>query len=471
MATSFGPSIAKPQQLKFAMRDSGASKRSHLAENVSESPASAAPSKATSSGLIGTPGPDTLNGTSGADKMFGRAGDDILSGFEGKDILNGESGNDTLSGGAGGDVLNGGADIDFADYFNQIGSVTVNLKKPSENKGEAKGDTYISIEGVNGSGFADKLTGDDNPNAIYARSGDDFVFGLAGSDNLYGQVGNDVLEGGAGDDVIDGGANFDFASYANASNGVTAGISTPSLLMTGDAKGDIYVSIEGIIGSKFADILIAATTVGTTLIGGAGDDILSGDSGGDILEGGLGKDTLRGNGGYDSVTYGLAKKAVTVNLANSALNKGEAAGDTFQSIEGLGGSNFKDKLTGNDIGNIINGGLGSDTLTGGAGADAFVFSSALSKTKNVDTITDFTVGQDVIWLENTGVFSSLTIAGFLSSANFSLTKANDSNDFIVYNKATGDIFYDADGSGGGAAIKFAHVNPNTFLLAADFLII
>jgi serralysin len=461
MATSFGPSIAKPQQLKFAMRDSGASKRSHLAENVSESPASAVPSKAVSN-TLGTPGPDILNGTSGSDLLFGYAG---------KDVLNGEGGVDILAGGEGGDVLNGGADTDYAYYGAAFAPVTVNLKKPSQNKGEAKGDSYISIEGVFGSDFADKLTGDDNPNAIYGVSGNDFIFGLGGSDNLYGDLGNDVIEGGAGGDVIDGGADFDFASYANATGSVRVGLSANSNEMTGDARGDIFVSIQGIVGSKFNDFLAAAATIGTTLIGGAGDDSLIGGSGGDILEGGSGKDDLRGNGGFDSATYGLAKKAVTVNLANSALNKGEAAGDTFLSIEGLGGSNFKDKLTGDAVGNIINGGLGSDTLTGGGGADAFVFSTTLHKTKNVDSITDYETETDAIWLENTGVFSSLTTAGQLNAANFQYNKALDSNDFIIYDVASGDIFYDADGSGGGAAIKFAHVKFATFITAADFLII
>jgi serralysin len=46
--------------------------------------------------------------------------------------------------------------------------------------------------------------------------------------------------------------------------------------------------------------------------------------------------------------------------------------------------------------------------------------------------------------------------------------AQDADDRILYDSATGNIFYDADGVGGVAAVLFARVDPGTILTAADF---
>jgi Ca2+-binding RTX toxin-like protein len=413
-----------------------------------------------------------LYGLAGADTIFGGDDDDALYGGADNDKLYGENGADRLIGGAGADLLNGGNSFDTAMYIGSTG-VTANLTTASLNTGDALGDIYVSIENLTGSLFADVLTGNVGANIVSGLGGDDFLFGLAGADKLDGGLGNDALEGGADGDVLMGGDGFDFAIYTHATAGVTASLRTQLLIQgTGDALGDSFNSIEGLSGSKFSDHLFAADTIGTTLIGDAGDDTLTGVNGNDILEGGVGRDTLIGGDGFDSATYGLAAAAITANLANSALNTGEALGDTYNSIEGLGGSNFSDKLTGNAIGNIINGGLGNDTLAGGAGADAFVFSTFLNSTANVDTITDFNVVDDIIWLENTGIFAQLTAPGVLAVDNFIIgTAAADSDDFVVYNKTTGDIFYDADGNGTGAAVKFAHVTANTALTVNDFLVI
>ena len=49
--------------------------------------------------------------------------------------------------------------------------------------------------------------------------------------------------------------------------------------------------------------------------------------------------------------------------------------------------------------------------------------------------------------------------------------AADGNDRIVYNAATGQLFYDADGNGAGAALLFATLQGAPALTAADFLVI
>ena len=52
-----------------------------------------------------------------------------------------------------------------------------------------------------------------------------------------------------------------------------------------------------------------------------------------------------------------------------------------------------------------------------------------------------------------------------------LPAAIDGNDFIIYNSATGELFYDADGSGAGAQVRFATVTAGTALTASEFNLI
>ena len=139
-------------------------------------------------------------------------------------------------------------------------------------------------------------------------------------------------------------------------------------------------------------------------------------------------------------------------------------------IIGNSGSNYLFGYNGNDI---LNGKLGNDILVGGAGKDNFVFDTTLNATTNKDTIKDFNVADDTISLEN-AIFAKLTATGLLNSANFVSTtdgKAKDSNDYIVYNKTNGQLFYDADGNGAGASVLFAVVENKANLTNADFTVI
>jgi len=121
--------------------------------------------------------------------------------------------------------------------------------------------------------------------------------------------------------------------------------------------------------------------------GSSFNDTLTG-SGNSMLEGGAGADTLNGvNGGSDTASYEHATAAVTVNLLNPGLNTGDAAGDTFNFVRNLRGSQFNDTLVGDNNANVLNGwgtqGDAGDTLTGNGGADTFVFSGGHV------TVTDF----------------------------------------------------------------------------------
>jgi len=124
-------------------------------------------------------------------------------------------------------------------------------------------------------------------------------------------------------------------------------------VLTGSDRGD---AIRGLAGND-------------TLIGGAGDDLIEGGDGNDVLNGGAGADVLDGGDGFDFASYSGATAGVTASLADPAINSGDAAGDSYLSIEGLIGSAFNDVLVGNGLANTLQGGAGNDMLNGGAGAD------------------------------------------------------------------------------------------------------
>lgn len=182
---------------------------------------------------------------------------------------------------------------------------------------------------------------------------------LSGADTITGNTGHDALYGGPGGDVLDGGADDgDIADYIAATAAVTADLFNTGNNL-GDALGDTYISIEGLRGSAFND----------SLRGDGGDNSLFGEGGNDFLRGRGGADELHGGAGGDWADYQGAAAAVTVNLGNAALNTGDAAGDTFDSIEHIRGSDNNDTLTGDGNENFLRGGLGADALNGGANND------------------------------------------------------------------------------------------------------
>jgi serralysin len=302
--------------------------------------------------INGDAGNNTIEGGGANDKLYGHGGDDVLIGKGGNDLLDGGAGNDILDGGTGADQLIGGTGTDTARYTSATTGVIVSLASPSGNTGEAKGDTFNSIENLTGSAFADTLTGNSSAN---------------------------VLEGGAGADRLDGGSGTDTASYTSAASGVTADL-TSAGNNKGDAAGDIYSSIENLTGSAFADRLVGNSSI-NVLTGGAADDVLDGRSsndslfggdGDDFLLGGAGADTLDGGAGFDTASYSTATALVVADLTTTSGSRGDATSDRFVSIENLTGSNFNDTLRGNSGANTIDGGAGADSLYGREGDDVLI---------------------------------------------------------------------------------------------------
>lgn len=326
---------------------------------------------------------DSLVGLGGNDRLEGDGGNDELFGGDGVDTLLGGIGNDTIDGGADGDVIDGGDDSDTVTFATATSAVTASLASNTGTQGDAAGDSYANIENLTGSDFDDTLTGDTARNVLTGGGGADVLSGGGDVDDLFGGLGDDTLDGGAGADVIDGGDGTDAASYASAGGGVTASLASGGTV--GDATGDSYTSIENLIGSTSGDTLtgdgqdnriqggggvdvISGAAGNDTLEGGAGADMIDGGDNDDVLIGGADGDALTGGAGIDTVSY-AGSSAVTVDISNLANNTGDAAGDSYTSVERFLGSSNDDQFIGDGAANDFDGGAGNDTLTGNAGAD------------------------------------------------------------------------------------------------------
>jgi Ca2+-binding RTX toxin-like protein len=185
---------------------------------------------------------------------------------------------------------------------------------------------------------------------------------LGSSTVILGAEDNTVVLTG-GSSVIDGGGGTNTISFANS------GTVTVSLALQGQAQNT---------GSG-----IDTLSHFQNLTGSGGDDHLTGDAGDNVIDGGGGNDVLDGGGGINTVSYASAGAGVTVSLGlqGQAQNTIGAGTDTLFNFQNLTGSAYNDTLEG--------GGSGASSLTGGAGADTFVYRPG----DGAVTITDFSHAQ------------------------------------------------------------------------------
>lgn len=83
---------------------------------------------------------------------------------------------------------------------------------------------------------------------------------------------------------------------------------------------------------------------------------------------------------------------------------------------------------------------------------------------------DFSSASDSFYLDD-AVFSGIGAKGSLAAGALRFgTAAGDADDRIIYDQPTGKVYYDADGSGAGAALLFAQLAPGTSLANIDFIV-
>lgn len=337
-----------------------------------------------------------------------RAGDedDVISGSALGETLNGDDGNDTLTGGAGDDQMLGGSGIDTVDYSRETGGAGVTVDLAAGTATDTFGDDDrigligqpSDVENIIGSARQDLLTGNAGANFIDGGAGADNINGGTGNDVLLGSSGVDRIQSGAGDDYIDGGDDFDLAYYNDEMAGVTADLMSGTALA--QSGTDTLVNIEGVVGSRYDDVLIG-TDGFNILEGWFGNDEIRAGGGNDFLTGSFGDDILDGGDGLDGTSYSGSSTGVHVDLA-AGFATGGFGNDTLISIENVDGSLHDDTIIGSADNNFIRGQAGNDTLTGGGGFDTFEFQPV----SGADVITDFVGGagsSDVVQLIGRGI--------------------------------------------------------------------
>jgi Ca2+-binding RTX toxin-like protein len=274
------------------------------------------------------------------ESVWGTDGADTLRGDDGDNLLVGAGGDDELEGRGGDDALRGDAGIDTVSYVGAPAGVRVSLavSGPQDTSG-AGTDELHQVERVIGSAFDDDLLGDAGANELSGLAGDDTFAPGAGDDRVAGGSGRDavsfasspgpvnvslaarlatgdgtdrltgiedaigtrradVFEASAAADRFDGRGGSDTVSYARAGRGVTADLALVGPQATGGSGRDTLLSIESLIGSRFADIL-RGNAAANRLVGGRGDDRLEGRAGADVLDGGRDVDLCLGGPGRD----------------------------------------------------------------------------------------------------------------------------------------------------------------------------
>ncbi|HUR88565.1 MAG TPA: calcium-binding protein [Ramlibacter sp.] len=360
--------------------------------------------------IVGTSGNDNLTGTGAADILQGLAGDDTLDGGAGADILQGGKGNDTYM------VDNTG------DLITEQGPGTDSVFA------SASYQLANGVENLTLTGTAVMGTGNTAANIITGNAGDNVLDGRGGLDAIDGMDGSDVY-------LVRNGTEHSAAEFTDSG-----------------ATGVDEIRFGGTGTVKF--VMFAGDTGIERLVIGAGTAAVADTSGKNAA----------------SVDATLAANALTI-IGNEGANQitGTAFADTITAGSG------NDKVTGGAGNDTITSGNGNDTLAGGTGADTFVF-DVKGGVGNVDTFTDFVTGQDKLQLSK-AVFTGFTVTGAITAAQFyssgTAVTAHDADDRIIFNTATGAVYYDADGNGTvAAAVQIAVIGiPHPGLAASDFAII
>jgi serralysin len=386
-------------------------------------------------------GKGSINGT-------GNAGDNTITGNDGKNTLDGGGGVDTMIGGKGDDVYI------VADSLTTIIETAIGGKKDQI----LASVSYIlpdHIELLTLTGTDDiDGTGNTLKNINTGNSGNNTLDGGGGGDTIIGGLGDDLYivhdakdkiteKAAEGHDRIDTTINkYSIAKLAEIEDLGFIGVGNAAL--TGNAKAN---ALQGGLGHDTLDGGKGADT----LVGGAGDDVYFID---DIL------DTLvEFNGeGYDkafsSVSYALSDYIEELVLTGSQhIN---ATGNAENNL--LVGNKGHNILSGLDGEDILDGLGGNDRYIGGNGNDTFRLSTAPNAKSNVKTIEDFVTGEDSLDI-NTAAFKwKGATLGVLLQDNFGSNDtglAETADQRLIYNNLTGQLFYDADGSGRGKAVQIA----------------
>lgn len=377
-----------------------------------------------------------INGTNGNDTLTGTADDDTISPLLGLDQVDGNDGTDRLVvdyssiDGSGGDH----AYLTISNFFTGSGLIQTNNNQVTFTKMEA-----LDITGT---------------------GGDDTLIAWALQDTIRGGPGNDFINGGTGSDSIDGGLGQDTLEVdRNVSEPVTIN-GLPTL------PGTTYTGIEcfEIITGTGDDTISLTTSVGDTILSGAGNDSISAGSGNDWIDGETGNDTMAGGLGDDTFYIDSAGDLVTeASSAGTDLVKTMVSGYTLAAnvenlilsgavISGIGNGEHN-QLTGNSAANSLTGGAGHDTLNGSSGNDTLAGESG-DDVYAIDVLTDTVTegsnaGTDRVHASVTGYTLPVNVENLTLNGSVIAGTGNSSPNYLTGNAAANVL----NGAGGNDTLN------------------
>ncbi|MGB3406008.1 MAG: hypothetical protein WBA67_00800 [Jannaschia sp.] len=360
--------------------------------------------------LIGTAGPDRIDLLAGDDRFTGQAGNDTINGGAGADTIDGDEGQDSLHGGEANDLLRGGADDD----------------------------------------------------SLNGWSGDDTLDGGAGADLIIGGQGSDVIHvDDTGDRVIESRKWAGIDTVISSVDFRAGSSHVENITLSGAARAAVGNGLSNVIrGNEVGNILDGGKN-NDTLIGGPGNDTYLIRAPGDHVIEDL-------DGGVDAVRAFRAY-AMDPNVERLYLQTmRDPTGEGVRGLNGIG-NDLDNLIVGNVFDNIIVGRGGNDTLRGQGGADTFVFDRAIGE-GNVDRILDFNTNEadegDILkvkQMEFTGmekgrVSADVFVAGLV---------ALDADDRLIFDRASGRLWFDRDGNGPDLAELVVTFDRNALVTVAD----
>ena len=435
--------------------------------------------------------------------------------------LVGNAGNNVLDGGVGADTMVGALGDDEYVVDNVGDTVVENASEGVDTVRSTISYTLVTnvenliLEGkaaINGTGNAlnNQITGNAVDNTLIGADGDDTLTGGAGADTFIVAMnsGTDtIMDLGDGADAVIVAANAAVIATVIKNWSATASTSNAGQMTLNTTTFSVDLSASAAGGAGFIvnhtgsnDLKLTGSGMADTLVGGQGFDTLIGGQGNDtyivksastvVIEGAkAGSDTVA-----TSITFSIGSIDNVENLILLGSGNTYGSGNYLDNlITGNSGNNVLSGAAGSDT---LYGGIGNDTLTGGVGNDVFVLGgwtqvAGLTWYTNTDTITDFKQeGADKISL-SLNTYAGLAKPGALNANMFwsakGATQGHNVSDRIVYDTATGALYYDSDGynpdaskqataeltekaRAGVAAVKIATIEARPLLSASDFIV-
>lgn len=316
---------------------------------------------------------------SGNDTIVGSADDDLISSFDGNDLISGGSGNDTLNNHGGSDSLTGGAGVDNFTFFRVDGADFVfDFTQTEDYLGFSSNAEIVSIV----TGVAGAAPGGLTDTVITWQVGG-------------GPLGTLVLQGVTLSNTASAGQDILWSTSSSASS-IMAGAGRD--LMVGGSGADTLAGEDG-------NDTVLGGAGGDSLLGGAGDDSVEGGADGDLVLGNGGSDWLSGGAGDDALVAGdwrFQNFSGVVDAIGDTMIGGEGNDRIFaslgnDSLYGDGGNDQisanggNDLIRGDDGNDSLEGGDGDDTVHAGAGADTIIIGSV---NEGLDRIADINFAED-----------------------------------------------------------------------------